>query len=204
MNIYMDESGNLGRSEKSSKYFLIALLATRNHKAIDNCIKRIRQRKLKKKFKDVPELKFNNSDEIIRKAVLKCISNREADIYYILLDKRKIFRESAKAEFYTYLTGFLIHRILEEIEDIELIVDKSLGKEKRDEFNAYVRDKILDKLKSKIKITVEHKDSKEDKCIQAADFVSGAIFSKYEFDSDIYYNIIQNKIRQEVVFREEE
>ena len=80
MHIYLDESGNLGYSEKSSKYFLIALLVTKNHKSIDNCIKRIRQRKLKKKFKEIPELKFNNSDEIIKKLILKCIANRE-EIY---------------------------------------------------------------------------------------------------------------------------
>ena len=47
INIYLDESGDLGFSEKSSKYFVISLLITKNHKQIDNCIKRIRQRKLK-------------------------------------------------------------------------------------------------------------------------------------------------------------
>ena len=205
MHIYLDESGNLGYSDKSSKYFLIALLVTKNHKSIDNCIKRIRQRKLKKKFKEIPELKFNNSDEIIKKLILKCIANREANIYYILLDKRKVSNKSAttKTEFYTYLTGFLISQILEEKENIELIVDKSLTREKREEFNKYIKDKIIDKLKSKVNIRVEHKDSKEDKCIQAVDFVAGAIFSKYEFNKDIYYNIIQSRIKQEVIFREE-
>lgn len=203
--IYLDESGNLGYSNKSSKYFLIAMLSTRNHKSIDNCIKRIRQRKLKKKFKEIPELKFNNSDEIIRKSVLKCIANKEANIYYILLDKRKVSDKSAttKTEFYTYLTGFLISQILEEKENIELIVDKPLSREKREEFNEYIKEKIIDKLKSKVNIRVEHKDSKEDKCIQAVDFISGAIFSKYEFNNELYFNIIQNRIKQEVIFHEE-
>lgn len=205
MYIHLDESGDLGYSDKSSKYFVIALLATKNHKPIDNCIKRIRQRKLKTKYKYIPELKFNNSNELIRRAILRCIAEKDVKIYYVLVDKEKLHkrRESIKSDFYIYLTGFLIQQILEINEDIELIVDKSLSKEKREEFDEYIRNKILDKLRLQVDVHVEHKDSREDKCIQAIDFVAGAIFSKYEFGNDSYYRVIQKKIGQEVIFHEE-
>jgi len=69
MHIFLDESGDLGFSEKSQQYFVIAILITKDKKPIENCIKRIRQRKLPKKYKKIPELKFTNSDNVIRKSI---------------------------------------------------------------------------------------------------------------------------------------
>ena len=70
MYIFLDESGDLGFSKKSQQYFVIAILITKDKKPIENCIKRVRQRKLPKKYKRIPELKFRNSNRIIRKSVL--------------------------------------------------------------------------------------------------------------------------------------
>lgn len=47
MYIYLDESGDLGFSEKSSNYFVITLLLVKEPKEVKNCIKKIRHKKLK-------------------------------------------------------------------------------------------------------------------------------------------------------------
>jgi len=83
MHIFLDESGDLGFSEKSQPYFVIAILITKDKKPIENCIKRVRQRKLPKKYKNKPELKYRNSNHIIRRSVLKCLSKRDIEISYI-------------------------------------------------------------------------------------------------------------------------
>ena len=44
---------------------------------------------------------------------------------------------------------------------------------------------------------VEIKTPSEEKSLQAVDFVSWAIFRKYEFGDDSYYNVVKEKIIEE-------
>ena len=90
IHIYLDESGDLGFDPSSSKYIVIALLITKTPVHIGRCIKKIRQRNLKKKPKDRPEIKFNKSDDYIRELILTCIAKEPVDIAYIVLDKNRV------------------------------------------------------------------------------------------------------------------
>ena len=121
---------------------------------------------------------------------------------YGLIDKLKVPKpeHDLKAEFYTNLSGFLIEQILQSKENIELIVDKSLSREKRVEFNKYVKNSILKKIRVNIKIKIEHKNSYQDKCLQAVDFISGAIFANHEHNNLIYFNLIKDKIKQVIIY----
>lgn len=55
MEIYLDESGSLGRlgsrASKEDPYFVIATLIVRDDLPIKRCVKDIRRRKIKKKYK---------------------------------------------------------------------------------------------------------------------------------------------------------
>jgi len=73
------ESGDLGFNRKSSNHIVIALLITKNPFKVERCIKRIRLRKLKKKLKELPEIKFNKSNDHIR--VYRIISYRNYDMW---------------------------------------------------------------------------------------------------------------------------
>jgi hypothetical protein len=44
---------------------------------------------------------------------------------------------------------------------------------------------------------VSIKSPHEEKSLQVVDFVSWAIFRKYEYGDDSYYNLIKNKIAEE-------
>ena len=201
MYIFLDESGDLGFSKKSQQYFVIAILITKDKKPIENCIKRVRQRKLPKKYKRIPELKFRNSNRIIRKSVLKCLSKRDVEISYILLNKRRVYRrlQDKKNIVYNYITSFLLQKVLsEESDKIEFVVDRLYTKRNREEFNSYINYKIRRVLRRTIKISIEHKNSEEERCLQAVDFVAGAIYRKYVFDDESYYSIIRDKIQEEI------
>ena len=201
MYIFLDESGDLGFSKKSQQYFVIAILITKDKKPIENCIKRVRQRKLPKKYKRIPELKFRNSNRIIRKSVLKCLSKRDVEISYILLNKRRVYRrlQDKKNIVYNYITSFLLQKVLsEESDKIEFVVDRLYTKKNREEFNSYINYKIRRVLRRTIKISIEHKNSEEERCLQAVDFVAGAIYRKYVFDDESYYSIIRDKIQEEI------
>jgi len=53
------------------------------------------------------------------------------------------------------------------------------------------------KTSHKLDLIVEIKTPFEEKALQAVDFASWAIFRKYQYGDDSYYNIIKNKIVEE-------
>lgn len=62
-------------------------------------------------------------------------------------------------------------------------------------FKNYLNIQVKNRHKVAIKIII--KSPAEEKSLQAVDFTSWAIFRKYEYGDDSYYNIIKNKIVEE-------
>ncbi len=86
---FIDESGDLGK--RGSRYFTIAALVVDDPLKLERIIKKLRQRKLKKKIRELPEIKANNSDEVVRKYVLKRVKKTDCEIYAIVVEKDRIF-----------------------------------------------------------------------------------------------------------------
>ena len=87
MKIYIDESGDLGFTKRSSAYFIIAALIVRDSLTIQRCFAKVRRNKLKKKYRELPEFKFNNSGNVIKERILTCIASADIDIGYCVLRK---------------------------------------------------------------------------------------------------------------------
>lgn len=201
MEIYLDESGNLGRlgarASKADPYFVIAALIVREDLPIERCIKDIRRRKIKKRYKVRSELKFSNSDEIIRRRILECIGRTNNDIAYALLRKYQVdedLRDKPQVV-YNYLCKQLLYRIISKYGitgTINIIVDRSLYGVQRANFNDYVEGRIGVHIPANVEVT--HVDSKQCPCVQAIDFVAGAISRKYRDDDDLYYQKIHHRI----------
>jgi hypothetical protein len=201
MEIYLDESGNLGRlgarASKADPYFVIAALIVRDDLSIKRCIKDIRRRKIKKKYRVRSELKFSNSDETIRRRILECVGRTDNDIAYALLRKYQVdedLRDKPQVV-YNYLCKRLLYRIIGKYEMsgiINIIVDRSLYGVQRENFNDYVEGKIGVRIPASIE--VYHVDSKQSPCVQAVDFIAGAISRKYRDADDLYYQKIENRI----------
>lgn len=104
---YLDESDDLDFSERSTKYFILVLLCTTNPKEIGNIIKHVRQRRLKKSIKQVPELKFNKSDEVIRRRVLEGLARKSFEAQILVLEKAKVYERlrDQKNIIYNWLSG---------------------------------------------------------------------------------------------------
>ncbi len=66
--IFLDESGDLGFTPKSSKYFIVACICVDEEKIVNRCIKTVRKG-LSKKYKKT-ELKFSNSSKTTKRRVL--------------------------------------------------------------------------------------------------------------------------------------
>ena len=191
--IYLDESGDLGFNKKSSNHIVIALLITKNPFKVERCIKRIRLRKLKKKLKELPEIKFNKSNDIIREKTLLCIAKEPIELAYIVLDKDRVSpsRQNSKQKIYNFITGYLMRSLpYENTTKLKLIVDKRISnKVVRADFDRYVREK------TGFKVDISHENSEYNKCLQATDFIAGAIFRKYESGDCRFYDLIKDRIK---------
>lgn len=203
VRVYVDESGDLGFGPRASQYFVLAAVVVRDDQKIRRCFKKIRQRKLKKSLRDLPEFKFNNTKGLIKDLILQCIADCDLDITYAVLRKNQVHSRLRDKQqiIYNYLTGSLISRIAYQyaIEGhIYVCIDKSTYSLERDHFDDYLTYRMFDNgapnATSLDQLAIEHLDSRTEPCIQAADFVAGAVHQMYRENDETYYRIIEPRI----------
>ena len=202
MYIYIDESGDLGFKKKgASKYFMITLLITKDPKKVKRVIKKCRQRILKKKHKKFPELKASKSSPLIRKYILKELAKLDLSVLTIILNKSQVYDylKTKREKLYNYIAGLILAEAQLEPSYENVVIDKRVKKKAvRRDFDTYIQDKIDKKRLLPIKrLRISHFNSQKREALQAMDFVSWAIFRKYEHKDTIYYDFIKEKISTE-------
>jgi len=208
MRIYIDESGNLGgigsNISEEDPYFVLAALVAREEIPIRRCIKDVRQT-LKKKYKVKSELKFKESNNPTKRRILECIAKTNNDISYVFLRKDQPalltpYLGVKPQVLYNDLCKQLLQRVILSYElrgAIEVVIDRSLYREARTKFDSYLANGLARD------IHISHLDSKQCPCLQAADFVVGAIARKYRDNDEVSYNRIQHKITVAFEFSKE-
>lgn len=196
--IFLDESGDLGFAEKSSKFFIITLMLCNEDTEINlkRIIKRVREKLIKKKLKKYPELKGNNSSDKIRKEVLERFVKNKAEVFTIIMDKSKVYEylKEKKHKLYNYISNLILNECSFDTNNICLTVDKSKSNRSlRDDFDNYLRFSLKNKLAS-CNLSIKHENSQNEYCLQVLDFVSWAIFRKYEQGDEDFFNIIKERI----------
>lgn len=201
--IFLDESGDLGFSKKSSRWFVLTIILTGNHRRLEKCVK-IVHRGLRKKFRKVKELHAYKSAEITKKRLLRLLSETDdLKIFCIILNKKKVYVDlrNQKNYLYNYTANILLDRlhnkkILNSDDKIQIIIDqRETNKFLRNNFENYLKDNLIKMGNNYFEIKI--KPSYTEKCLQAADFISWAIFRKYKMNDYEYYEIIKNKIIEE-------
>jgi hypothetical protein len=201
--IFLDESGDLGFKPTSSKWFLFTLVLTNNHRKIEKIIKKVKAG-LRKGKKNIHELHAYDSLELTRKKILKLLSETEdLKVLCIVLNKKKVHVDfkNQKNYLYNYTANILLEllhgkEIVDINEPIFLYIDqKDTNKNLRNALEEYLKDNFGKKGNGKISIKI--KPSHSERCLQAVDFVSWAIFRKYEKGDYEYYEMIKDKIIEE-------
>lgn len=204
----MDESGDLGFNQKkrNSSYFIITFLICSDIKSIQKLVKKIHS-SLKKNIKKLSGGVLHSYKEkpATRKKMLENLSKKNIGVMTIVLNKNKVYTrlQDEKHVLYNYVTNILIDRIMSKklkgrSSEVILIAEKR-------ETNKFLNNNFKNYLESqteqnhKIKLTVDIKTPKEEKALQAVDFVSWAIFRKYQLNDDTYYLLIKKKIFEENV-----
>jgi len=198
--IFLDESGDLGFSERSSRWFVLTIVLTNNHRKVEKSIKKV-HRGLKKKFKKVKELHAYHVDSVSRKRVLRNLSEIEdLQIHCIILNKKKVHVDlkNQKNYLYNFTANILLDRLygksnFKNDDQILIYIDqRETNKFLKKNFEDYLNSCLSKKGGNGFKIRI--KPSHTEKCLQAVDFISWAIFRKYERSDYEFYEIIKNKI----------
>lgn len=203
--VFIDESGDLGFTRKSTKYYVIASVETNDLLQINRVPKKVRKT-LKKGKKNIPEFKFTRSSDLIRRRFLERLVKADVTFSAIVLQKRTVYDylRDKKEKIHNYLAGFIAESLSYEYgyeTEFEIVVDKFImSREKRSEFDWYLTHRFLNSYQSKglPKINIIHADSQEHPGLQAADFIAGSIFQYYEKGNPKYYEIIKPKLRVEL------
>jgi hypothetical protein len=206
--VFVDESGDLGFSKASTKFFIVAYLECETPQKIRTELKRLlKQLHQKKKYSRARnELKFSRMDDYCRKRVLEKIAQYDATLGTVIMEKALVKAKLQKDPTILY-NWCVVHNIMLSLlpqitagHKIQITFDKSLPMWRMNEFNSYVSNKasyLLFETGNKMPsdaISLRHIASENESCLQAADAVAGAYFQKYEKQNDTYVNIIEHKV----------
>lgn len=101
--VFVDESGDVGFSARSSKHLTLVAVATEAPLALERIPKKIRRTLLMKRQCQVPELKFHASSPRVRRAFLEMVRHSVGvRAVSIVVKKKTISRErrGGQADFY--------------------------------------------------------------------------------------------------------
>ncbi len=206
MYLLMDESGCLGfdfNKKKTSKYFVVTCLFTSSKRPFEKIVKKVHSGLRQQLRKHPGVLHCNKEKPATRKYLFKLLKEKDCSIMAIYLNKRKVYTrlQDEKHVLYNYVTNILLDRIFSksftsEIKNVIFIASKrETNKFLNENFSSYLNHKVVNA--HNVKFTVAIKTPAEEKSLQVVDFVSWAIFRKYEFNDESYYDLIKEKIMEE-------
>ena len=205
--IFMDESGCLGfdfTKPKTSQNFIITFLLANNDKILDRVVsKTFRSIPTKKRRNHSGTLHCNKEDNKTRTKLFSFLKDKDVSVMVIFLNKHKVYTrlQDEKTILYNYITNILLNRLASK--KLLPLKDKITLVASRRETNRFLNENFKHYLETQISNThnvlldVIVRPASAVKGLQVVDFLSWAIFRKYEHGDDYFYNMIKNLIVEE-------
>ncbi len=214
---YLDESGDLGFNNKSSKFFVIAIVTANGANALKKRVNKNTAILLGKGWPADEEIKGNSlwisprrpripkqiSDNRISyiSKTIKYLCEGDITVNYIVFRKSRIsphLKRADNAYIYNYFSYLLLcemHKKELLKTDINFTVDmRSKETHKQMPFNGYIQTRLATDLDYPHEMVIKHCDSSQVKGLQAVDFLCWSIFRKYEHGDDQFYNLLKPKL----------
>ena len=198
LNVYIDESGNLGTSDN---YFVIACVISENEKPVRNFMKKaeLKVKRTFTKFGNAKEIKASDAYPPIKEYYYRKISEKDFQVFYIVADKNCIYSylNKDKNNLYSYLLHFLIVQIVKakKCNKINLIMDNhTVRTESKNSFADYINIKLNFELGIDCNVSVKYVDSCTSYMVQVADFIANALFAFHEYNDNTWCHFFENKI----------
>lgn len=183
---FVDESGDLGTKER---YFIIALLAPQRVKRITNFMRKFCAEHA------IPEVKASQLSFPQKTFILnRLCSANDYTVSYIVADKVHLQPQllADKNLCYNYLFSFLVNKTIRSTrEDITILLDNHSTKVKSiNSLADYIRIKAITQWGYINRLHISYVDSKNSKVVQATDVIANAIYAKYIYGKEHFYNML--------------
>ena len=189
--VYIDESGDLGNSRYSSRYFVLAGIIVNNPKKLDNLIKNTYRKY--KEIRKMNEIKGTTTPSHVKKDIFARLNNIEYHALMVLFDKRnmhKINYDHNVNVLYDILASQLAKLIPIE-EKTTIFIDKTKNKNQIDNFKRLFNENLVN-LKG-YHVEINHANSFNYKGLQIADLISWALYQAVENENNEFIKIVKNK-----------
>lgn len=192
------------RRKKTSNHFIVTFLITNNKRSVEKVVQKIFSGFGKKEIKTHRGvLHCYKEKPSVRKKLLELLKGKEIVIIAVILNKKKVYTRlhNEKHLLYNYVTNILLDRLFSnDLIEVELPIhlvasQRETNKLINEKFESYLKRKV--KSTHDLEINVEIVKPTSEKSLQVVDFVSWAIFQKYEHKYPSYHQIIQEKIAEE-------
>ena len=200
VDVYLDESGDLGFSPSSSRHLVVAGVASRESFRFRRLVRGTRRR-FRSEVDRRSELKFNRSSDNLRAHMLNQVAEIDSLVVWAGM-KKEGFPERFKSRKEELLRGMFGH-VASEVSrrlrsrHMDIVMDRRLHKEKeRNEFDSILKGAVLTGHAGYFPPTVRvrHIDSFNSYGLQVADLVAGAVFQAVEFNDDSFVRLIEGRI----------
>jgi hypothetical protein len=200
VDVYLDESGDLGFSASSSRHFVVVALASHEPIELARLVKRIRQRRFPSRLKTM-EFKFRSSPESVRRLFCRGIARTNAKIAWGGINKSNTAStwQNDKNELYVHVCSRTLSELTRHIhtKSIHVILDKwSSNRTVRRHLEEYLGETVRCRHTGYFapSLEISHLNSADSVGIQVADFVAGAVFQSLERSNQVYIDLIGERI----------
>ena len=192
--LWIDESGDPGFKLEagSTKFFVVAAVYGASDSFDAQKVSRtLDLAKIKLGLSRDYEFKFSRCRNNFKIEVLKIIARMPLRYKAVIVDKNQILRSNSRftsKSLYAEVIKRLLYDNNPPLNRTTLILDESVAKIHKTEFNARIKRSVSRSVISKI----VQKRSRGEAMIQIADLVAGCIYRKYENGDDSYYKLISS------------
>ena len=213
--IFVDEAGDMDFSVNGSKYYMFNFLVKQRPFKVHEHIANYRYTLLERNLEtsnarrlDIEYFHAHNDNKYIKDELFNIISTFEKEkvrVYSYILEKPKVDpkKRKEKERFYIDNLNYSIQRLLQKLQiykNFIVITDRlPVQKNKKKQVGA-LKKGIKEYIKSNnlhIRYDIFHHASASSANLQIVDYISWAIFRKYEHKEDSYYDKIKMYILDE-------
>ena len=213
--IFVDEAGDMDFSAKGSRHYMFNFLVKKRPFNLHEYISSYRYSLLERNLDplngrrlDIEAFHAHKDNKYIKEELFNIIStfNKESvKVYSYILEKPKVepTKREEKDRFYIDNLNYSIQRLLDKLEidtNFIIITDRLPVQKNKNKMVGALKKGIKEYIKTnalKIRYDIFHHASASSANLQIVDYISWAIFRKYERGEDNYYKRIENYILDE-------
>jgi hypothetical protein len=211
--IFVDEAGDMDFSQKGSKHYMFNFLIKRRPFNLHEYISNYRYSLLERSLNplndrlDIERFHACEDNKYIREELFNIITTfdeKTVKTYSYILDKPKVSPEKRKEkdQFYIDNLSYAIQRLLDKLgidKNFIIVTDRLAVKQNKRKQVGALKKGIKGYLKSKnlkIRYDIFHHCSASSANLQIVDYISWAIFRKFEHGNDSYFKKIEKYLIQ--------